>query len=407
MNTLYLSYDGMTDPLGQSQVLPYLCGLSVQGYRITLVSFEKKEAFAREKGLIEDICRKAGIDWRPQPYRKKPPALSTWLDLRRMQRVAARLQREKNFGLVHCRSYLPALVGLRMKRKYGLPFLFDMRGFWADERVEGELWNLRHPLYRMIYRYFKRKERQFLSEAAHTISLTEAGRREILSWDRPQRPAPMTVIPCCADLELFDPEKISPEEQSRLREELGLSANAFVLCYLGSIGTWYLLPEMLQFCKYLMDNKPEAYFLFITGGAPKHILQAARKLELPTDRILIRRAPRRQVPLYLSLADLGIFFVKPTFSKKASSPTKQGEMMGMGLPLICNEVGDSGEIVRKTEGGLVLRELSPEALQLAAAKGMDKIKSSPARIRAGALKHYSLQSGIERFEVVYRKILGS
>ena len=28
---LYISYDGMTDALGQSQVLPYLCGLAQRG----------------------------------------------------------------------------------------------------------------------------------------------------------------------------------------------------------------------------------------------------------------------------------------------------------------------------------------------------------------------------------------
>ena len=41
-NILYLSYDGMTDPLGQSQVLPYLAGLSKKGFRFHLISFENK-----------------------------------------------------------------------------------------------------------------------------------------------------------------------------------------------------------------------------------------------------------------------------------------------------------------------------------------------------------------------------
>ena len=40
---LYITYDGMTDPLGQSQVLPYLVGLSEKGYKFTILSFEKKE----------------------------------------------------------------------------------------------------------------------------------------------------------------------------------------------------------------------------------------------------------------------------------------------------------------------------------------------------------------------------
>ena len=40
-NILYLSYDGMTDPLGQSQVLPYLIGLTKEGFTFHIISFEK------------------------------------------------------------------------------------------------------------------------------------------------------------------------------------------------------------------------------------------------------------------------------------------------------------------------------------------------------------------------------
>ena len=41
-SVLYLSYDGMTDPLGQSQVIPYLSHIS-ENFKITIISFEKKK----------------------------------------------------------------------------------------------------------------------------------------------------------------------------------------------------------------------------------------------------------------------------------------------------------------------------------------------------------------------------
>ena len=46
---LYLSYDGLTDPLGQAQILPYLLGLENQGMGFVIISFEKKEAFLAHK----------------------------------------------------------------------------------------------------------------------------------------------------------------------------------------------------------------------------------------------------------------------------------------------------------------------------------------------------------------------
>src|SRR5438067_932207 len=111
-NVLYLSYDGMCDPLGGSQVLPYLFGLAARGHRISLISFEKPERTAEERQAVAHACAAAGIDWRPLVYHKRPPILSAMYDLRRMRRLAGRLHRESRFDLVHCRSYLPALVGL-------------------------------------------------------------------------------------------------------------------------------------------------------------------------------------------------------------------------------------------------------------------------------------------------------
>ncbi len=55
-NILYISYDGMTDPLGQSQVLPYLSGLTKYGYCFTILSFEKRERFIKEGKNIRKIC---------------------------------------------------------------------------------------------------------------------------------------------------------------------------------------------------------------------------------------------------------------------------------------------------------------------------------------------------------------
>jgi hypothetical protein len=51
---LYISYDGMTDPLGESQVIPYLEGLSKLGHRIYILSFEKKNRFILHSNRIKN-----------------------------------------------------------------------------------------------------------------------------------------------------------------------------------------------------------------------------------------------------------------------------------------------------------------------------------------------------------------
>ena len=137
----------MCDPLGGSQVLPYLAGLTTLGHNVTLISFEKPERGAEELAAIGRQCIDAAIAWHPLRYHKRPPLFSSMYDVRRMRAQAERLHRSEHFDLVHCRSYLTALVGLRMKRRFGVPFIFDMRGFWPDERVDGGIWKLSSPVY--------------------------------------------------------------------------------------------------------------------------------------------------------------------------------------------------------------------------------------------------------------------
>ena len=156
---LYISYDGMTDPLGQSQVLPYLTGLSEKGFRIHLLSFEKQSRFQGQSELISKICEKHKISWNPLIYTKSPPVLSSIYDFVRMKNTAEKLHIKHRFKLIHCRSYLPALAGLHLKNKFNVPLLFDMRGFWVDERIEGNIWKISNPIYRFIYKYFKKKEK--------------------------------------------------------------------------------------------------------------------------------------------------------------------------------------------------------------------------------------------------------
>ncbi len=52
-SVLYTTYDGLTDPLGQSQILPYLQQLCREGYQFTILSFEKRERYQKEASVIQ------------------------------------------------------------------------------------------------------------------------------------------------------------------------------------------------------------------------------------------------------------------------------------------------------------------------------------------------------------------
>jgi glycosyltransferase involved in cell wall biosynthesis len=397
---LFLSYDGMTDPLGQSQVLPYLTGLAARGHHITLVSFEKPERSEAERQAIAALCQTAGIDWHPQRYHKWPPVLSAMIDLAIMRRTAGRLHRRQRFDWIHCRTALPALVGLAMKRRYGVRFLFDMRGFWADERVDGGLWDLKKPLFRTIYDFFKRKEAECLREADHVVSLTDQGKAILLARPehRPDDP-PITIIPCCVDFDLF-----APAPRAEARRALGIAQKRRVVAYLGSIGTWYMLDEMLDCFRVELERHPESLFLFVTRDDPQPILAAAATRSIPREAILIRGASRKEVPHFLAAADYGLFFIRPTFSKTASCPTKLGEFLAMGVPVVTNGgVGDVATIIEESGAGVLVDRFDADAYRDALDR-LQKLDADRARWRDSARAWFDLETGVHRYEAIYRSL---
>lgn len=403
-SVLYVTFDGLTDPLGRSQVLPYLIGLSARGYRITILSLEKPERFERDAAAIRQICAAHGLAWEPLPYHRAPPLLSSMFDAAALKRAAGRLHRRSPFDMVHCRSYIPAMAGLELKRRFGVPFLFDMRGFWPDERVEGGSWSLANPIYRQVYAYFKKLEAKLLREAGHIISLTHAGKEQLLTRPQFRSSGPdITVIPCCVDVDHFP--LIEKQARAAARSTLSISPDAKVVAYLGSVGSWYLLEEMLDFFRTYQRHHADAVFLFVTPDDPNAIVAKAKERGIGADRLVIRSASREEVPQLMAAADFGLFFIKPCFSKIASSPTKMGEILALGLPVITNAgVGDVAAMVNQTGCGVAIEHFD-EASYEAAIATLETLPYSAEQLREIGKSLFDIKLGFNAYEGVYRSLV--
>jgi glycosyltransferase involved in cell wall biosynthesis len=398
---LYMTYDGLTDPLGRSQILPYLIGLSRFNYAVHVLSFEK---YGKEKeiGIVKQICKESGITWTPLAYHKSPLVISTVYDLFILRKVTFSLLKKQVFDIIHCRSYLTALIGSMVQKNYRIKFIFDMRGFWADERIEGNIWSKSNPVYKLIYGYFKGKEKELIQKADHVVVLTEKARQILKAWGRNYS---VTVIPCCADTAFFNPDTINAAEQSQFRSKLGIADSAFVLGYIGSISTWYLLDEMLQFFETLVSMNNEARFLFITPDPEEQILQKANQIGIAPGKLIVRKAQRDEMPLYISIADFTLIFIKNTFSKQGSSATKLGESLAMGVPALANAgVGDNDLLFHDARIGVLIERLDPEEYRVAAKKLLDW-SANREQVRCFALRHLSLDQGIRRYANVYNEVL--
>jgi glycosyltransferase involved in cell wall biosynthesis len=406
---LFISYNGLTDPLGQSQVIPYLAGLTKHGYEFTILTCDKPKRYITEEQYVRNLIKPYPIRWVSIPYHKRPPVLSSLYDFFNLKRTAKKLHQENGFDMVHTRQGLPTLVALYLKKKYKIKFLDDVRGFWPDERVDGGIWNLKNPLFKAVYKFFKKHDTECLQLADHVVCLTYAAKKEMHSWAYiPKQPIPIEVIPCCVDLDLFDPAKIDTALQLNFKQSLGITSEDFIVSYLGSIGGWYLTDEMMRFCKRLSEKRTNAKFLFISPNGHEAIVAAAQKHGLAADKLIVKYAKRHEVPVLLSFSSYSIFFIKPCYSKISSSPTKHGEIMAMGIPIITNSgVGDVKEIVEKYDSGYVVDDFSDSSLDrvidsIAGGKQFNK-----ELIRWGAFDFYALETAVARYSKVYAGIFNN
>jgi glycosyltransferase involved in cell wall biosynthesis len=155
----------------------------------------------------------------------------------------------------------------------------------------------------------------------------------------------------------------------------------------------------------LVAEDPNMRFLFITRDEPALILDIARQKNIDASRIIVQSGARKDMPALISLSDYALFFIKPAYSKKASSPTKQAEIMRLGIPLICNDqIGDTSYVVERYKAGVVLKEFNDNSYQEAIAKLLNTSFDIPA-IQEGAMDFFNLDTGVERYEQVYRSVL--
>lgn len=401
---LYISYDGMTDPLGQSQVLPYLLELSKKGYSIILLSYEKPERYKANQAIIQGLLKDSNIQWKPLRYHKRFSIIATLYDILQGIFFLHKHIQKENVVLVHCRSYISALLGLYSKKAFGTKFLFDMRGFWADERVDGKLWDQSKWLYRKIYSLFKYLEKKYILNADQIISLTHAGLIEMKTWPYMTEAtiSKIKIIPCCVDLNHFNIHQIQPPIAEELKSKWNLH-NSFVLTYLGSIGTWYMLPEMLDFFKTLLSYQPNAKFLFITGDEHDFIRTSAAQKNIPDSAIIIQQAPRALVPTYLSLSRASIFFIRPTYSKISSSPTKMAEIMALGVPIFSNTgVGDVDTQIKEAHAGISISQFKETDYKQAIEQFLKKNPINKEISLPYTQQHFSLTYGAEIYYSIYQ-----
>ncbi len=353
IRVLYITYDGLLDPLGASQILPYVKIISQSQGGVVILSFEKPERLASSAVQKAQEVSKSHIVWKPLRFTTGLGPFGKVWDLAKMYFWGVLLALRYRVKVVHARGHLAAQIGLFVKRLFGTRLLFDFRGLWVDERVDKGGWDLSRFLHRLQYRHYKRVERQLLRHADQVVVLTNKVVDEVVRLAAIP-PDKITVIPCCADYEHFP--FATRSRQISARTVIEIPDDSLVLGYLGSVGRMYMLNRFFRLFELAAEHRKDCHALIIT--------QDERELRVIMDsclpralhgRVYVKSANRGEVPDLIPAMDVLVSFIQSSYARMAASPTKMAECFAEGIPIIGNDgVGDVARQIEQMGAGIIV-----------------------------------------------------
>jgi len=394
LRALYICYASLSDPLIRTQVVAYLAGLAERGHTIHLLTFETdRPSRARRRELQAEMAA-LGIAWHGLPYHKRPTLPATIFDTLTGAALATWLVVRHRLRAIHARSHVPLAMALLARLPTRRRIIFDIRGLLAEEYVDAGRWVRGGAPYRVTTWI----QGVGLRRADGFVTLTERVRRMLFG----EQPTARTyVIPCCAD---FD--RLAPGRRD-VRAELSLGDRP-VMVYVGKLTGVYMDEEMADFFAVATRQHPDLVFLVLTQSPADSIVAELRRAGVPEDAYRITAAPAAEVGTFLAASDFAICFCHPKPSLIASSPTKIGEYLAAGLPVVSGpDVGDTDTILRDEEAGAVVAAFTPDEYERAAAAilAMADDPAARDRCRRVAQRVFSLRDvGIPRYDALYREI---
>lgn len=393
---LYLSRTSIREPLGQGQVLSYLKGLASE-FAITIVSVEGKSATQESASIVQlrRECDAHSIRWLRIPVPQVSRSLRTLIEVAGLIIFALVETGRGDTRLLHARSLVPAFVALVVSKIRRIPFVFDTRAFWVEEllatgRVRSGSW-----LHRLVVKI----ELSCLENASSIVCLTDAAADRLLD-QLPTRAlgSDLVVIPTCADLERFRPPSSKPRDSGDR-----------VYSAIGSIlSGWFNVEMLVAFFNALALEDKHARFEIVTRDNPVEVRAKVSHLSNFEGRLKIFSTSWDEVHEVIGRHTASALFYEGGLSSLGRSPTRMAEILGCGVPIVASAgVGDLDVFLAESKVGVLLSSSRIEDIA-SATRELQVLLADPdlsRRCRQEAENHFSLESGIAKYELLYRNLL--
>lgn len=366
-------------------------------------------------GMEPHVVTRFGFPDSSQPH--APPELLDGIqhhripgDTHAVQRLDDRLNRSIEYlaslvsdlspSVLHAASdYRNALLAIELARRFDIPVVYEIRGFWEDTWLTRQKGADEHS-----ERYLLRQsiENQCITSADRIVTLSDSMRHRIAA--RGADPNNVWVIPNAVDPEAFDPS----DRDDALAAELGLSPGNVTLGYISTFVEYEGIPYLIDALAKLRARGYPVNLLLVGEGPERARLQAqVRHLGLQDRVTLTGPVPHTEIPRYYRLIDI---FVVPRTGDRVChlvTPLKPYEAMASGRPLVVSSVDALRELVNENGAGLVFRHDDPTSL----ANTLETLLDRPhhrsklgAAARDCVLTHHTWHRNAQRYAHLYREL---
>ncbi|MBX6751430.1 MAG: glycosyltransferase [Micromonosporaceae bacterium] len=275
----------------------------------------------------------------PGPDREATP-LDTWLAAH-VTGVADLVRRLRPAVLHAASDYVNALTALAVGRAYGIPVVYESRGFWEETWLSRQVHRYGWDLDRLAAEdelpdaYVLRRdlEDRCRRDADMVVTLSASMVDRVVAGGVPRER--VVVVPNAVDTDAF-PVLTRDRE---LAARLGIGAETTVIGYISSLNEYEGIDVLIDAYALVKAAWSSPVRLLIVGDGPyrdnlvRHA--AARGL---TDVVFAGRVPHADILTYYGLIDIFVIPRRPTGVAHLVTPLKPYEAFATGRTVVCANV---------------------------------------------------------------------
>ncbi|AEP30657.1 TIGR04063 family PEP-CTERM/XrtA system glycosyltransferase [Brumicola nitratireducens] len=300
----------------------------------------------------------------PTGFFSKLPLIGQMAIISSLKKSLVKVIKTENPDIIHAHS--PSLNGVAANwaaKKFGIPFVYEIRAFWEDAAVdhgtckEGDL----------RYRLTRAMESNVVKNADAVTVICQGLKDDLIA--RGVASSKITLIPNAVELDKFIHRTPDESAKQALRDKLNMG-DAFVLGFIGSFYAYEGL-DILVRAMHTLASSDKPFSLLLVGGGPQdaNLKALAKELKVEDKIIFTGRVAHAEVANYYDLVDLLVFPRKSMRLTELVTPLKPLEAMAQKKLVLASDVGGHKELIEDGSNGYLFaaddeKELAEKIIEI-------------------------------------------